>query len=78
MEKSLENNRDEAWRDAVKEAHLVSDEATISPGKEGEGLKKPLDLGIITSVTGTPSKMMIQEPNHISSPIIGNRRLSIQ
>ena len=55
LEKSLENNRDEAWRDAVKEAHLVSDEATISPGKEGEGLKKPLDLGIITSVTGTPS-----------------------
>ena len=55
----------------IVEAKLVS-EATISPGKEGEGLMKKPDLGSFVSVVGTPVK---QNPIDMSaSPILSSRR----
>ena len=42
-----------AWKDSIEAADLVG-EATITPSKDGEGLKKIPDLGFIHSITGTP------------------------
>ena len=53
-------------RKAIEEANLIG-EATISPVKDGVGLEKQPDKGMIVSVTATPSK-----PNHVhysASPV---------
>ena len=64
----MRKDRNEAWRESVEAAHLVG-KATISPIKEGEGLRKNPDLGAVVSVTGTPFK---QNPSldYAESPIL--------
>ena len=59
-----------SFREIVEKADLVG-EATVSPSKDGEGLKKTPDLGFIHSITGTPSRNMpIQNENSPTSPIL--------
>ena len=58
--------------EALKQANLVGD-ATISPVKEGEGLQRKLDSGIVLSVSGTPAKQLSLV--HPSSPIISSRSI---
>jgi hypothetical protein len=43
-------------------------EATITPTKDGEGLQKQPDTGVVTPVEGTPSIF------HLDSPIISKSR----
>ena len=60
--------REVAWEEAIESADLVG-EAEITPTKDNEGLKKPLDTGCVTSVTGTPSQQSLK------SPIISKSRI---
>ena len=53
--------REKAWNEAIENADLVG-EAEITPTKDDEGLKKPLDTGSVTSVTGTPSQQSFMSP----------------
>ena len=58
------------FAEALKQADLVGD-ATISPVKEGEGLQRNLDSGIVLSISGTPAKHFnLETPN---SPILSSR-----
>ena len=53
-----ETDAEKSLRKTIEEANLVG-EATISPVKAGAGLDRQPDIGMIVSVTATPSK-----PNH--------------
>ena len=64
-------NENDTFADALKKADLVG-EATISPAKEGEGLKRRLDTGIVLSISGTPSKQSFIQ-SYPDSPIISNK-----
>ena len=59
----------EDWRDKVRNANLVSEESTISPTKEGEGLKKRINFGHISSVQGTPVKP-VHDLEYKASPVL--------
>ena len=72
-EKSVEN-KDEEFRKAIEEAELVG-ESTISPVKDGDGLQKRDDRGIVVSVTATPSKSSNFIP-YGASPILKTSRNS--
>ena len=54
---------------ALEKATLVSNTADISPNKEGTVLAKQPDLGVITSISGTPAKISLQGHNNINSPV---------
>ena len=62
-------DRAEYWSDMVKNANLVSEESTISPTKDGEGLKKKIDFGHIASVQGTPAKPP-HDLEYVPSPVL--------
>ena len=53
---------------ALEKATLVTDTAEVSPNKEGTVLAKQLDLGMITSISGTPAKTSSQV-NDVNSPV---------
>ena len=76
LTKERNKERDEAWKENIENAKLVG-EATISPVGDNEGLKKRLDRGLITSVTGTPAKPSFLLDSH-SSPILckSNKNIS--
>ena len=63
------DNKVEDWSDMVKNANLVSEESTISPIKDGEGLERRIDFGHISSVQGTPAKT-IQDLEYRASPVL--------
>ena len=71
--KEKENEAGQNFRKKVEDSVLVT-EATTSPCKEGKGLVRKLDLGIITSVTGTPSRSKNEENFTVHSPIFASRR----
>ena len=54
---------------ALEKATLVSNTADVSPNKEGTVLAKQPDLGIITSISGTPAKNSLQDHHNINSPV---------
>ena len=54
---------------ALEKATLVTNTAEVSPNKEGAVLAKQLDLGMITSISGTPAKTSAQA-NDVNSPVI--------
>ena len=58
---------------ALEEADLVSDTAQASPTRDGPVLVKQLDLGIISSISGTPAKH-ISEQSHIDSPVFSRKQ----
>ena len=64
-----EDNKVEDWSDMVKNANLVSEESTISPMKEGDGLERRKDFGHIFSVQGTPAKTF-QDLEYEASPVL--------
>ena len=66
----VSRKENDAFAEALKKADLVGD-ATISPSKEGEGLQKKSDIGIVLSVSGTPSKSI--SVNVPDSPIISSK-----
>ena len=49
------------WEETIKEANLVT-ESQITPTKEDEGLVKATDVGIFTSISGTPTQHSLQSP----------------
>ena len=57
--------------EALEKADLVG-EATISPTKDGEGLKRNVDCGTVLSVSGTPSKQLFSSIGS-NSPIISSK-----
>ena len=61
---------EKVWRETIEAADLVGD-ATVSPGKEGHGLQRQPDLGLVTSITGTPIKPTSQEI-YSASPVFSN------
>ena len=63
------DNREAALKESIEAADLVGP-ATISPNKDGEGLKKIPDLGFIHSVTGTPIRKTTCEIEVPASPIL--------
>ena len=58
-----EKEREKAWEETLEGADLVGD-SKITPTKDNEGLRKDLDTGVVTSITGTPSQL------HLNSPIL--------
>ena len=65
----LKGDKVETWSDIVKNANLVSEESTISPLNDGEGLMKRIDFGHISSVQGTPAKTL-QVLEYEASPVL--------
>ena len=63
------NSKAKDWSDIVRNADLVSEESSISPTKEGEGLKRKIDFGHISSVQGTPAKPL-QDHEYEASPVL--------
>ena len=49
------------WEETIKGANLVT-ESQITPTKEGEGLAKVADKGVITSISGTPTQQSLPSP----------------
>ena len=67
------NGKGDAWVKALEEADLVSDTAQASPTKDGAVLVKQLDLGIISSISGTPAKSPLNS-NPADSPIFSRKQ----
>ena len=63
----MAKGKEKDWKETIEKAELV--EATITPSKDGEGLRKTPDIGFISSITGTPSR---STPSmiHAASPIL--------
>ena len=64
----MAKGKDEVWKETIETAELVG-EATITPSKDGEGLRKTPDIGFISSITGTPSRNT-PSLTHAASPIL--------
>ena len=72
--KSLEQmriGRENAWREEIERANLVSD-GPLNPEDDEDGLQKQLDVGVITSICGTPLKAVSTQDNHTQSPVFTN------
>ena len=53
--------KENTWEETIRGATLVT-ESQITPTKEDEGLAKVADIGIITSISGTPTQHSLQSP----------------
>ena len=74
--KSLEQMRiarENAWREEIENANLVSD-APIIPENDEDALVHKLDVGKVTSICGTPMKAVSSQDNHTESPVFTNTR----
>ena len=55
---------------AVEEADLVADISCVSPTGNGGGLLKQLDVGMVMSISGTPSKIVQPSTSYVNSPVL--------
>ena len=62
-------DREQAWREKLEKAELVTTEAAVSPDKDSDGSKKTTDKGTVTQVSGTPLKILSVQENSVQSPI---------
>ena len=65
-------SRNDEFHIALEKANLVSASAAISPVKDGQGLQKKPDNGMVLSVSGTPLKQHNNQ-DLSSSPIISSK-----
>ena len=66
VSKSIPSNREQAWREALENAELVTTESAVSPGK----VDRPTDRGRVTQVSGTPLKCIVQvQDKSLQSPV---------
>ena len=65
-------SRNEDFNAALEKAVLVSESAVISPVKDGHGLKKQPDNGMVLSISGTPLKQHTSQDPPMS-PIISSK-----
>ena len=65
-------SRHDEFHIALEKAELVSASPTISPLKDGQGLQKQPDNGMVLSVSGTPLKKPTNQ-DLPSSPVISRK-----
>ena len=67
------DDKGDAFTKALEEADLVSDTAQASPTKDGAVLEKQLDIGMISSISGTLAKSALKTSNS-GSPVFSRNQ----